>query len=399
MAKNAKRKDGLYRYWYNGKQFYDKVDAIAKKKRDDYKYECEHGIEKPDPVSVIDLAEKWLPVAKAGVDNGTYNQYATIMEKMTGVIGDKLVSSVRAEDIKNVWATYVGLSQSYISKAKFLYKAFFQYAIDNKYCTVSPMLAESAKPHRGSKGTHRCLTEAEVNLIESVPHRVQPGAMFMLKAGLRRGEVLALKKTDIHDGRIYVLKAVKFVNNRPVIKGTKNESSERDIPLFAPLKPVCDMVDKYVFPDEHGNLCSETAFKRAWQSYLSDLSAHVNGVQKRWYHRTKEWKETHPKEYMKYLELLAKGKKEEAEEFRLTGWREVSFRPHDLRHTFVTMCRDNGVDIRVCMDWCGHGSERMILEIYDHPSKTREQSAMEKLYPTVKKQLNDNSQDLKPIEK
>lgn len=379
MSKNKQRKDKLYRYWYNGKQFYGKTDPEAKKKRDDYKYECEHGIEKPDPITVFDLADKWLPVAKAGTGKGTYNQYATIMEKMTSMIGDKLVSAVSPADIKKVWTAYVGLSQSYIDKAKFLYKSFFQYAIDNKYCISNPMLAESAKPHKGTKGTHRCLTETEIHLIETVPHRCQIGTMFMLKAGLRRGEVLALQKTDIHDNRIWVLKAVSFINNRPVVKSTKNESSERSVPLFAPLKPFIDDIEKYVFPDERGKICSETAFNRAWESYMTDLSTALNGEHKRWYHLTKEWKQTHQKEYIKYLELKAKNK-EEAEEYRLRGWTDVSFRPHDLRHTFVTTCRDNGVDIKVCIDWCGHSSEKMVLEIYDHPSSDREQKAVEMLY-------------------
>lgn len=375
MGKLKKRKDGYYCAWYKGKQFLGRTIPEAEAKRDNYKYECEHGIEKPEPITVFDLAASWLPVAKASVGKGTYNQYVSIMEKMTGIVGDKYVHSVTVSDIKKIWASYVGLSQSYIDKAKFLYRSFFQYAIDNKYCMTSPMFAESSKPHRGTKGTHRCLTETEINLIETVPHRVQVGAMFMLKAGLRRGEILALKKSDIHDDRIFITKAISFVNNRPVEKDTKNESSERSVPLFAPLKPFIDDINKLVFPDENGKVCSESAFQRAWESYLTELSTHYNGQHKRWYHLTKEWKENHPDEYAKYLELKKKNK-EEAEEYRLTGWKDISFRPHDLRHTFVTVGRDKGVDLKVMISWCGHASEKMVLEIYDHPSAKREQTAV-----------------------
>lgn len=375
MAKKKPQSNGLYRYWYKGKQFWGATDPEAKQKRDEYKYECEHGIEKPEPITVVDLADAWLET-KAGIDKRTYNQYVTIMEKMTDLVGDKLVSAVTPADIKKIWKEYDGLSQSYISKAKFLYKGFFQYAIDNRHCISNPMLSESCKPHKGTKGTHRCLTKTEIDLVTTVPHRVQAGAMFMMKAGLRRSEILALEKKDIHDDRIYVTKAVKFVNNRPVIGDTKNESSERSVPLFAPLKPFIDGIQKYVLPDEKGCICSETAFVRAWESYMTDLSTHLNGCHKRWYHLTKEWKETHPKEYTHYLELKAAGKKDKAEEYRLSGWIDVSFKPHDLRHTFVTACRDRGVDLRVCIDWCGHSSERMILEIYDHPSEQREQNAL-----------------------
>ena len=79
MAKNARLPNGLYRYWYKGKQFYGKTDAEARKKRDDYKYECEHGIEQQLPITVVDYVEQWLPVAKASVKKRTYNEYVTCM--------------------------------------------------------------------------------------------------------------------------------------------------------------------------------------------------------------------------------------------------------------------------------------------------------------------------------
>ena len=378
MGKLKKRKDGYYCAWYKGKQFLGKTAAEAEQKRDEYKYECEHGIERPEQITVFDLADEWLPT-KAGIDKRTYNQYVTVMEKMTDLIGNKLVSAVTPADIKKVWKEFDGLSQSYINKGKFLYKSFFQYAIDNRYCISNPMLAESAKPHKGTKGTHRCLTKTEQNLVETVPHRAHNAAMFMMKAGLRRSEVLALQKADIHDDRIWVTKAVKFINNRPVIGDTKNESSERSVPLFASLKPLVDDVKNYILPDEDGLICSETAFNRAWESYMTDLSTHLNGCHKRWWHLTREWKQTHPKEYQHYLDLKEQNKKEEAEQFRLQGWVDVSFKPHDLRHTFVTTCRDKGIDIKVCINWCGHASERMILEIYDHPSADREKDAIKKM--------------------
>lgn len=332
MAKLKTQSDGRCRAYYRGKRFSGKSSEEARAKRDAYKYEVEHGIEKPEMIPVVDLVEEWLPVAKVGVDSRTYNQYATVMEKMTGVIGNKLVAAVTPADIKKVWATFSGLSQSYISKARFLYKSFFQYAIDNRYCQTNPVTADSAKPHRGTKGTHRCLTESEIHLIETVPHRVQPAAMIMLKAGLRRGEVLALRKRDIHDGRIYVTESVKFIKNRPVIGRTKNESSERSVPLFASISSTLNLVSDYVLPDADGNLCSETAFQRAWESYMRTLSVAAG----------------HP----------------------------VSFRPHDLRHTFITTARNRNVDIHTVMDWCGHSSERMILQIYDHTSEERERSAI-----------------------
>ena len=329
MGKLKKRKDGYYCAWYKGKQFLGKTATEAEAKRDQYKYECEHGIEQVKPKTVYDYAAEWMPVAKANTSKTTYNQYMTIMEKLTDTIGEKYLSSVTPNDIKKTWVSFLGKSQSYINKASFLYKSFFQSAIENGYCKINPVISISAKPHKGTRGTHRCLTKEEIMLIETVPHRVQAAAMFMLKAGLRRGEVLALCKDDIKNDRIYVLKALKFVNNRPVVGSTKNESSERTVPLFAVLKPFIDNIDEYILPDANGKVCSEMAFKRAWDSYLYALSEKAG--------------------------------------------HKISFRPHDLRHTFITKCRDKGIDIHTCMTWCGHTSERMILQVYDHVSEDREQ--------------------------
>ena len=389
MAKNKQRTDGYFRYWYKGKQFLGKTDAEAKEKRDRYKYECEHGIEQQAPITVFNLVEKWLPVAKASVAKNTYNQYASIMEKMTENIGDKLVSAVTPGDIKLVWVSFVGSSQSAIDKAKFLYKAFFQYAVENGYCRNNPMLSDSAKPHTGTKGSHRALEQWEIDLIENTPHRCQRAAMFMLHGGFRRGEILSMTKDNIHEGRIIVTEAVKYINNRPVVGNPKNESSIRSVPLFDSLLPYYRALKdgEYILPDKNGDICSETAFKRAWESYMADLSAVHNGCNKRWWHLTADWKQNHPVEYKRYLAMKADPKrKEEAEAYRLRGWHDVDIRPHDLRHTFVSRdCRDKGIDIHICMKWCGHASEKMILEIYDHVSDEREQNAIEIMNNTISK--------------
>lgn len=351
MAKNTQLPNGLYRYWYKGKQFYGKTDTEAKAKRDAYKYECEHGIEQQKPITVFDLAEQWLPVAKAGTSTTTYNQYATIMEKMTDMIGNKLISAVSPADINKVWTAYVGKSQSYISKASFLYKSFFNHAIENGYCNRNPVTAPSAKPGKGTKGSHRALEPWEIKLIETVPHRCHAAAMFMLKAGLRRGEVLALRKQDIRNDKIYVNNAVKFIKNRPVVGQTKNESSNRIVPLFDPLATVINGVSDYILPDANGGMCSESAFVRAWDSYMYTLSQKAG--------------------------------------------RKVDIRTHDLRHTFVTSCMDKGINIRVCMKWCGHSTERMILEIYDHLTAEREAESIKLMKGTVKKQLKPKKQSSK----
>jgi len=333
MAKLKKRSDGYYRVWYKGKQFLGKSIPEAEAKRNDYRYECEHGIESLRQSTLFGYIEKWLPVAKANVSKHTYNHYAHIFEILTDDCGDKQISAVLPSDIKRAWKQMVGKSQSYINKARYLYSSMFESAIEEGYCLANPVKTKTAQPHKGTKGTHRCLTDEEIRLIETTPHRMQFTAMLMLKAGLRRGEVLALQPEDIHDDRIWVTKAVQFANNQGTIGKTKTDSSVRSVPLFEPLKPFIDDMGKYAYTTRSGRFVTKKSFEQGWVSYLHFLSKTAN----------------HP----------------------------ISFRCHDLRHTFITNCRDRGIDIHIVMQWVGHSSERMILQIYDHPSVGREAVAIQ----------------------
>lgn len=335
MAKLKQRSDGFYRAWYKGKQFLGKTIQEAEGKRNAYKYECEHGIERLKQITLFDFVEQWLPVAKANVTKHTYNHYVTIMEVLTDQCGHKYVSAVTPQDIKKVWNSLAGKSQSYINKARYLYNDMFNSAIEEGYCRLNPCTAKSAKPVKGTRGTHRCLTGEEISLIETTPHRMQFAAMMMLKAGLRRGEMLAITKDDIHDDRIWVTEAVQFENNQPHLGNTKTESSVRSVPLFAPLKPFVDGMDKYVFCSKSGTLATKKSFEQCWISYMNCLSAKAG--------------------------------------------HSIRFRCHDCRHTFITKARDKGIDIHIVMNWVGHSSEKMILQIYDHPSDEREMNAIKSM--------------------
>lgn len=342
MAKLKKRKDGYFRVWYKGKQFLGKTIAEAEAKRNAYQYEVEHGIEQLKKITLFDFVEQWLPVAKANVTRHTYNHYANIMEMLTDECGNKQISAVTPNDIKKVWNKFSGKSQSYINKARYLYNGMFSSAIEEGCCRINPCAAKSAKPARGSTGTHRCLTDEEIRLIETVPDRMQFAAMMMLKAGLRRGEVLALDKEHIHNDKIWITNALQFTGNRSSVGKTKTESSVRTVPLFDDLRPFVEQMDKYIFCTVKGEISTKKSFESAWKSYMNHLS-------------------------------------------EIAG-HEISFRPHDLRHTFITHARDLGIDIHIVMQWVGHASEKMILQIYDHPSAIREQNAVKIMNGTVEKQ-------------
>ena len=134
----------------------------------------------------------------------------------------------------------------------------------------------------------------------------------------------------------------------------------------------------YVVTSANGLICTESAWDRGWQSYIGELERAVNSEYKRWYHLTAEWKKEHDDEYVHYLKLKKK-RTDQAEQYRLRGWKEVNIRPHDLRHSFCEWCITNGIDPKTVSSWMGHADQKMIMQVYDHVTNERETIAVEKL--------------------
>ena len=386
QKKLKQRADGRYCAVYKGKQFMSWDPDEADRLRNEYKYRCEHGIDEIRKITVKDYASEWLPLHKEGsVQLNTYNQYANLFDKMISVIGDVHMSSVTPDDVARVWKLYKGYSKSQIDKALSLYRSFFDSAIENGYCRRNPFRSESVDTPKGTEGSHRAIEDWERQLIETVPHRMQLAALVMLYAGLRRGEVCALQFNHVHDNYFHVFQAVSFATVKPEIKGTKNDYSMRQVPVLAPLQPLFfDQNGKplksfgYIIPSDSGTVCTESAWDRAWESYIVALETALNRERKRWYHRTKEWKQSHPEEWQKYQDLLKK-KPADAEQYRLMGWKSVTIRPHDLRHSFCEWAITEGVTPKTLMKWMGHKDEHMIMKIYDHVMAKREDASIEML--------------------
>ena len=185
--------------------------------------------------------------------------------------------------------------------------------------------------------------------------------MVMLYAGLRRGEALALdidRDVDYHKKTITVRYAVRFPDQQhPVLVDPKTEAGSRTIPLLDVLADELQGKHGLLITDADGNMMSESAWSRAWESYLCKLSVLHNGHAKRWHGKTKEDKA-----------ILAAGG-------TIPPWQDISIRPHDLRHSYCTMLYDAGVDLKTAQLWMGHADVDVTMKIYTHLTEERQQKA------------------------
>jgi integrase len=53
--------------------------------------------------------------------------------------------------------------------------------------------------------------------------------------------------------------------------------------------------------------------------------------------------------------------------------------PHCMRHNYITMCWENGIDVMLVMKIVGHKDAKTTLNIYTHLSRTQLEAAHDKL--------------------
>ena len=376
------RADGRYCCKYKGKYFYGRSPEEAQQARKDFIRAEESGRILRRELTVREYAAKWLPLYKSGVSEKCYNDYAKQLEALYPFIGNKHLSAVTVDDAAAVWQHYVGYSASTIKRARMLYIALFDTAIENDLCSKNPFKSKFTQPPRGSSGSHRALSAAEVDLILSTPHRFQLAVLVMLFAGLRRGEVLALSSDDIDlkHNIIHVNKAIRYDSNQPIEADPKTSAGVRDVPILSTLKPFLKGHKGLIAPSKFGKTMSEVAFRNAWNDWCNHMELILNNCkQKRLYFISADYRYRDPERYDKVQALLAKGKKAEADELRFKDWKKWTVRPHDLRHTYCTMLVDAGVPLKQAMAWLGHADEKMILRVYDHIHDSRTKSSIKQV--------------------
>jgi integrase len=364
-----RRKDGRYKCKFRGVQFYGNTPEEAFDLREAYKESVNKGFS--SRTTVIDYSLPWLKRTFPTVANSTYAGLAIHLQHLIDSIGEKRIGEVVPSDIKSVYSEhYAGLSASYAKSARQLYCSLFDSAVADGLCRSNPAREKTAKPHKGNKPKERVLAPQERRWIETLctNHRAFPAVMAMLYAGLRPQEVKALN----------IDRDVDFINNTITVRMTahtdaqnaqkyafsgdgKTELANRSIPLFPPLKQALLCKHGLLITSANGEPVTKTTWRVAWRSYITEMETAINGIQRRWYGRTKEQKR-----------LAAEGK--------LPEWIDFDIVPYTLRHAFcANICRDAGVDLNTCRRWMGHADAQMILKVYDSVSEDRADAERKKV--------------------
>ncbi|MGN0557772.1 MAG: tyrosine-type recombinase/integrase [Acutalibacteraceae bacterium] len=311
-----------------------------------------------------EVAEEWFFVSKSLVSYGYRVSIRNHLDKIYSFIGEKDILQIKPIDIDTIIIslavknphTQTPTAKNTLKAVLQTINAIFEHALKNEYITKNP--ARFTKiPSKAPSSQRRALTPFEQALIVTVPHRAQTAAMIMLFAGLRRGEVIALKWSDIdfeHSAILVNKSAQKCAPNQFIIKdGTKNGKSRKvSMPsiLCEYLKDQVSLAEScYICPDINGRLMTPSAWRKLWSSYLIELNHSLR------------------------LDLSRSKYNPHGVQIRLDN-----ITAHMLRHTYATMLYSAGVDVKTAAKLLGHSNIETTLKIYTHLSREQETVSLEK---------------------
>ncbi len=238
-------------------------------------------------------------------------------------------------------------SKSYLDKILTMLRSLFEDAIDNELCSRNP--ARKLKRPNIRENPRQSFTIDEVRKIlrytVCYPDRFSVGTATMILTGLRKGELLGLKWSDLADSTLSVNRGVFMKNKRPCVEEyqAKTDTSLRTVilpPEIAYLLHTLPRYSEFIFGSNKGTLMWPRNFTRSYNAFFRRLQ------------------EVEPD-----VRLLP---------------------PHCCRHTFATLMLDSGANLRIVQDALGHASIQTTAR-YMHPDHASMQAAVD----TFRKKISD----------
>lgn len=310
--------------------------------------------EKSSEITFNEIADEWMDTVMVYLKESSIAKYRNIIKKhLIPVFGDLLISDITRQEILAFALSLSqannnngrGLSPSSAAAVVSLLKRILRYAAEIKSMKTASFMGITIKqPQKKirvfTKEEHKSL----VSDIKEHPTQVGYGILLSLYAGLRIGEICALKwkNIDIRDKYIHVEYTMQRIQlpegNHPrtkiIITRPKSSCSIRYIPI----------------PGELAELLFEK--RKSPNTYF------LTGDEKKY---------MEPRTLENHFDALMK--KHNINDATM----------HTCRHSFATRCVELGFDIKTLSEILGHANVSITMDRYVHPSMELKQRSMEKL--------------------
>lgn len=244
-----------------------------------------------------------------------------------------------------------GYAPKSVSKAFRLLKQALKFAMAQDFITKNP--CDYCKPPKRVKTQINALNRQDRTRMLLIARRALPEPLslaieFALTTGMRRGEVCALRWSDLgDDDTITVNRALGNADGGFYEKEPKTTDSKRTIPLTAFTARTLKAIK-----EEKERVCKSLGIRFGDPYILGTF-----GVDSRPYNPTQMGKDF-------------------AAFCKMNGF-DCTF--HDLRHTFATFMIGSGVDVRTVASYLGHSSVALTLNTYADVDPEAKFSAVSKI--------------------
>lgn len=343
------------------KYVYGNTAKEVEQKADEIKRLVKKGIV-TDKTTFAEFLKIYLATIEATKTADRYNTIKARLEVFAKYLGNKKLLDIKQNELQiamnkiTAINPYTGKPSSVKTMIDYRREILnlFENATDNNYIEKNPAKKLVIPKTAEKPKERRMLTEQEREYIINFEHRGQLPMMIMMLSGLRKGELTALKWSDIDLDKktISVTKSYDFKSHS--LKPPKNGKSRLvSIPdkLVDYLRKQPNQGD-FVIISAQGKMMTETAWKRLLESYLCDLNCHLQDINKF---------APKPKEFV--IE---------------------PFTYHCLRHTFCSLMYEADVDILTAQQQMGHSSPEITMQIYTHLGEAKKINSIDKLNAFLK---------------
>ena len=322
-----------------------------------------------------EYGEWWLEnCAKSAIKESTYQEYESVLKKhVYPIIGSRPFVKVNRSMIRELIATKKkeGLSQSTIRNIMAPVRGMFFQAMEEGTAHQNPA-ARIGRLNKHSKDKPKAkiepLTREEIPVLleaakgEKYRH-FYPLFLCAVRAGLREGELIALKGTDIDfkGGFIHVQRNL----SRGKISLTKNGKDRRVDMSTLLAKTVDELLSRRraeALREEMKQLAEER----------KEAATVVNEVMEGWLFQTPVIKRSESAKRRRPEVEPRGGTQLDPSNLRKVFNRLLvdaelrRIRFHDLRHTFASRLLQNGESLQYVKEQMGHSSIQVTCDIYGH---------------------------------
>ena len=332
---NAERHKYILTIYENGKRIKEftsvDFDHGVEKCQRKYRAWCQNGKKKP-PNSVSVLYEQYLENCEATFcDRAMQNKRSIYECYIKPKIGKKKIGDVEEEDLQEIinkqYNRGDGLSKKMLRNIKAEIMAFYRYCTRKGIVVITPAIV--IPKNARSKGKQLLPNEAIKELFDT-KYDDYPSVnfyrMMLVGGGLRPGECCGICWSDIYGNRLTIKRAINLQGE--ITKG-KNENALRTIILS---DIAIQILEKQRQLQERNGIVSKWVF-----GYDGANQPSLHRLYKRWHGVDRGKGTAHTKGLADLLNCP-----------------ETSL--YSFRHTFVTLCESDGVDLNTLRPLLGHSA-------------------------------------------